>query len=216
MMLRYLATVAALSLAVDASAQTPSPPPSPSPALPTVSAVRSGDLLLVPGRQLTITWKMGAPPAQVSERDAGPNVMPRAPSDPNYELWFEGKAPDSFPRAAPGQIGFTLWVEEGRGTTLVASSGQTEPFFYMANMIVRREGRLVAEPTTICAVQPGLVGIEIWPYAVEGVQIVGLGTSPADMCYDHAARKGYKVGEQPPSNAPKPAAPAATSPAPTT
>ena len=66
MMLRYLATVAALSFAVDAGAQTPSPSPAPSPALPTVSAVRSGDLLLVPGRQLTITWKMGAPPVRIT------------------------------------------------------------------------------------------------------------------------------------------------------
>ena len=120
-----------------------------------------------------------------------------------------------FPRAASGQIEFTLWVEEGRGTTLVATSGQTEPFVYLANMIRRRDGRLVAEPTTICAVQPGRFGVETWPYPVEAVQIVGIGTSPADMCYDHAARKGYKVGEQPPSNTPPPATPA-VAPAPTT
>jgi hypothetical protein len=127
--------------------------------------------------------------------------LPRTPIDPNDELWRKATAADTLGPVAPGEVGFTLWVEEGRGTTLVAKSAETEPFVYMAMMVARRDGKLMASPTTICAVQPGHAGVEVWPYPLEAIQIVGMGVSPPDMCYDLRAKKGYKMGEQPPSAA---------------
>lgn len=215
-MIRKIAVVVALSaLAFTARAQTggaQAEPPGQSPAqaspeLPAASALRpNGTMLLIPGRELVVNWKMPEPPTQVSEGVAPPHGLPPIPHDPNVETWLAPIPTDKFKRAEPGQIVFSLWVEEGRGTILTASSGQPQPFFYMANLVLRREGRLVVRPTTICAVRPGTVGLETWPYAVEAIQIVGIGLSPADMCYDHAAKKGYKMGEQPPSLSPPPVA----------
>jgi hypothetical protein len=209
-MIRKIVMVVALSaIAFAASAQTEAPA-QPKPQLPSVSQLQGGTILLIPGRELVVNWKMPEAPTQVSEGAAPPHGLPPIPQDPNVETWLAPIPTDKFKRAEPGQIVFSLWVEDGRGTTLTASSGQAQPFFYMANLIVRREGRLVVRPTTICAVRPGTVGLETWPYAVEAIQIVGIGLSPADMCYDHEAKKGYKMGEQPPSLAPAPKAGGAT------
>lgn len=215
-MIRKIALVVALSaLAFAAHGQTQAPAPAlatpqapaqAKPELPAVSLVRNNTILLIPGRQLTIGWKMAEAPTQVSEGVAPPHGLPPIPHDPKLETWPQPIPGDTSKRAEPGQIVFSLWVEDGRGTTLTASSGQAEPFFYMANLIMRRDGRLIAVPTTICAVRPGTVGVETWPYAVEAIQIVGMGLINADMCYDHQARKGYKMGEQPPSMAPAPKA----------
>jgi hypothetical protein len=205
-MIRKIFMVVALSaVAFAARAQTEAPA-QPKPQLPSTSQLQGGAILLIPGRELVIDWKMGAAPTQVSEGAAPPHGLPPIPHDPNRETWPEPIPAGKAKRAEPGQIVFSLWVEEGRGTILAASSGQPQPFFYMVNLIERREGRLIARPTTICAVRPGAVGVETWPEAVEAIQIVGIGLSPADMCYDHEAKKGYKMGEQPPSLAPAPKA----------
>jgi hypothetical protein len=211
-MIRKIAAVVALSaLSFTAEAQTggsqAQPPAQASAELPAVSTLRpNGTILLIPGRELVIAWKMPDAPTEVSEGAAPPHGLPPIPHDPDVETWTAPIPTDKFKRAEPGQIVFSLWVEEGRGTILTATSGQQQPFFYMANLVLRREGRLVVRPTTICAVRPGTVGLETWPYAVEAIQIVGMGLIPADMCYDHEAKKGYRMGDQPPSLAP-PAAP---------
>lgn len=206
-MIRKIVTVVALSaIAFAANAQTQAPE-QPKVQLPAASQLRADNtILLIPGRELVVGWKSGEATTKVSEGAAPPHGLPPIPHDPNAETWLAPIPTDKFKRAEPGQIVFSLWVEEGRGTILTASSGQQQPFVYMANLIMRRDGRVVVRPTTICAVRPGTVGLETWPYAVEAIQIVGIGLSPADMCYDHEAKKGYKMGEQPPSLAPAPKA----------
>lgn len=144
---------------------------------------------------------MGSAPTQMSERQSGETPFPARQAPTDVETFGKVQANAPLTPARPGEIVFTLWADEKNGTTLLATSGQSEPFFYMANLILRRDDRLIAAPTTICAVKPGSFTRETWPERVEGIQIVGLGTSPEDMCYDHRAKKGYKLGEQPPSDA---------------
>lgn len=106
-------------------------------------------------------------------------ALQSAPEARTAETMTQLALPDA-ERPAPGRIEISLHRLDGRpGELLILANGYGRRLVYRAVLV--RNG--VQTPTTVCAVRPGMSGIETWPYAVDAVELGGFvqsDTAPAD------------------------------------
>lgn len=78
---------------------------------------------------------------------------------------------------------------------------------YVAVLIINQHGQRTRMPTNICSAAAGGGSVEMWPYAVEGIEIAQVLRLPADsaVCIDPQTQSMYRPGERPQSQ--RPAAP---------
>lgn len=153
---------------------------------PDHAALDQGILILVPGRTAVVGVD-------------GKNDM---------TLVSEKPAADTDDKPAQGQLAFTLKPNGSGGMMLSVQSGLDRPVAYVAVISMLINGKRALDPTTICAVRPGVAGVEGWPEPLDIVQVVQIVNAPAGTCLDPKSQRLYKEGEQPPSAGEPKAAPA--------
>jgi hypothetical protein len=136
-------------------------PAAPSPALR--SQVVRGGVFIVPGDHLTVDLRNVATPQILANRQQDKISDPaKLPAD-QITIHMASAPP------APG------------GTLLMVQSGLKTPLRYHALLMTRRaDGNLDGMPTTICAIKPGLSGIEHWPEKPVAIMITSFETTTAD------------------------------------
>jgi hypothetical protein len=206
--------IAAALVAVPALSQ-----PSTIPPVGLAAAMTSDEhLIMVPGRRASVaviddrhlTLKTEA--EQTEPFEGGP--APRR----DTEAWFK---PDQLKISVePGQLAFTLWSKDNE-TLLKLENGLGQPVVYVAVLILNQHGQRVRIPTNICSAEAGGGSVEMWPYAVEGIEIAQVLRLPpnAAVCLDPETQSLYRPGQPPknlqaprPTPAPQPARPPAAAP----
>jgi hypothetical protein len=195
----FLGIAAALVAAPALSQPSTIPPVGPAAAM-----TSDEHLIMVPGRRASIaviddrhlTLKTEA--EQTEPFEGGP--APRR----DTEAWFK---PEQLKiTVEPGQLAFTLWSKSDE-TLLKLENGLGQPVVYVAVLIINQHGQRTRMPTNICSAAAGGGSVEMWPYAVEGIEIAQVLRLPADsaVCIDPQTQSMYRPGQRPKSQ--QPAAP---------
>jgi hypothetical protein len=126
------------------------------------SQVVRGGVFIVPGDHLTVDLQDIAAPQILATRQQGKISDPtKLPAD-QITIHMASAPPK------PG------------GTILMVQSGLKTHLRYHAMLMTRRaDGKLDGHPTTICAIKPGLAGIEHWPETPVAIMITSFEATTA-------------------------------------
>lgn len=166
---------------------------------PSVSSLDGeGHIVLAPSRKISVKLNAGGDPVFVREGPHPTSELTFGPTPAPQPNWGEVDVA-SLPAVERNVVSFYLWSDDKRGTLLVMTNGGPSNLVYLANIVERKEGKLVSTPTTICAVRPGRPGGEIWPFAVVAIEITEILAVPTPVCVDTQSRDTYYPGQQPPT-----------------
>lgn len=146
----------------------------------------NGMIELLPGRTLIVEGGLDRPPTFVGEGEAGPNpfvnmILADNTRETNEHLPGHGFLP------APGRTAFSLWVEDGGPSFLLAENANDTPVIYITHLVEPRGDGYVIEPTVTAAVTAKGAGVESRHQQVRAAYIVGMrAVADDELVYDAA------------------------------
>ena len=158
-------------------------------------AVGSGvPIVLTNGDQVTVNSRRQV--ATVVRTTAQPEVPP---ADRNATSEFMQHADRPPTMAAPtGAVRFTLWTNPREGARLKMENNSGVALIYSAEIVIAGNPR--PQPTSICSIQPGHAGYELWSDPITAIRITGFYPAPAGNQVCGNAERGNTGA--PPPNAP--------------